>query len=332
MTVSVFDKSRKNLLINGDMYYSQRSTLAVNLTTSPVYNTVDRFTSYYTGTFGATPTAQQITSGGPSSYLPMYCNLAGNFSNASAMLSIKQRIESIFAKSAVGQNVSFLINYYSESCNQLVATLSYPTAQDNFTSISQIATTTLTITNDSAWHTAIWEGVSIPSNGVLGLDLTLSFQNAQTLNSVKNHRITGITLVVANKAPTNFCYSGRDGVQEFDLCRRYYETNGLYGMTLPYSDRNQWTGGSYFTAFSTSAAKGNVAFIRKRIIPTVTLYDYLGNANKVSSPENATSVGTSVSAYNLELNQSGFYCIKDTGTGFVINSLYVAGWKAEAEL
>lgn len=83
-------------------------------------------------------------------------------------------------------------------------------------------------------------------------------------------------------------------------------------------------------AFLTSHAGGARFRVRKRAVPTMTIYSRNGTAAKVASPATGADVGTTVTAQNV--GDGGFQSVNDSGSGFTVGTLYEYQWVARCEL
>jgi len=317
------DRLEKNYLINGGLDFFQRNTSAVNLTTTLSYINADRFRFSYTGTVTGTPQVQRSTD--VPNYLTRYSQQFISRRNASTLsLNSSHRIEGANIRELAGSN--FSVSFQVKSSVATVARLrvSVPSAEDNYTSVTEVYNSTKTIVADSSWGLVSFEGISAPITAINGIQIDISLEAASgTDASNTNHYICQLMFNGGNTA-ANFVRAARNLADELNMCQRYYEKT--YNIsTNPASAVNE---GSFSYVIQTSQ-RGEVSFsfkVTKRIAPAITHYSTSG----ASGVFRDNSAGLDRSATVL-----------DTGEGSNSSSLsasapagarYLFHWTAEAEL
>jgi hypothetical protein len=118
--------------------------------------------------------------------------------------------------------------------------------------------------------------------------------------------------------------------EELALCQRYYCKSYEKG-TAPGSA--SLVGCAAYIAATTSNLAGTVIFpTTMRAIPTITIYDYAGTADRISLLTATTSVsGTSV-AQAGSFSENGFNRVDNGTSPFTAGTGYRFNWTADAEL
>lgn len=198
----------RNRIINGAMQISQRGT-SFSTPASGAY-TIDR---WFIGWVGAAPaTVAQVSNS--AGYRNAF-QATGAASNT--VLSINQRIESYNCSDLSGATITFQANITVSTPQTVSWSLSYPTAQDNYTSATTISTGTWSATATATTFTATI--TSLPAGAVNGLQLAFYPNNGGAFTS-GTITITGVQLEVGSNATP---FERRQFGTEFSLCQRYYE-------------------------------------------------------------------------------------------------------------
>ena len=210
----------RNRIINGAMQISQRGT-SFSTPASGAY-TIDR---WFIGWVGAAPAtvAQVSNSAGYRNAL----QATGAASNT--VLSINQRIESYNCSDLSGATVTFQANITVSTPQTVSWSLSYPTAQDNYTSSTTISTGTWSATATATTFTATV--TSLPAGAVNGLQLAFYPNNGGAFTS-GTITITGVQLEVGSNATP---FERRQYGTELMLCQRYYQQITGAAGTVGYS-------------------------------------------------------------------------------------------------
>jgi hypothetical protein len=247
----------RNRIINGDMRIWQRGT-----SFSGTVYAADRWQCVY----GTSPTIAQ-TSDVPTGY-----QYALNFSG-SGFTTISQKIESLNCYGLSGQTVT--ISFWAKQpsgSNALGIALYYPTAVDNYTSTTIIASTTVTPT--STWAQYTYTVSSLPANVLNGLQLAFNGANASS-----NFYITGVQLETGSVATP---FERRLYGQELALCQRYYENSYDTGTAVATNIGNDSQSRHTIAVVSNSKAWsiGTPYKVKKRTNPSVTLYNRAGTSGQ----------------------------------------------------
>jgi hypothetical protein len=214
----------KNRFINPQFQIAQRGTSGTSgsgvPTTTATYPSVDRWFAYGTG---ATVTVAQVAGSGN---VKNYLQLTGAASVTGA--GIGQRIEAVNSYDLAGRTAT-LSAYISNSLLTTVTwTAYYAGSTDVWTSSTQIATGTFTVTSSVTQYSA---QISIPSAATTGIQVIFSV-GAQTSGTFV---LSNPQLEVGSSA-TGFDY--RDYGTELVMCQRYYfgTTTFCLGVTLNAND------------------------------------------------------------------------------------------------
>lgn len=190
---------------------------------------------------------------------------------------------------------------------------------------TSLATKTLTTTTGYVKHEV---SAVVPAN-CNNLICIMSYDQ----NAGQQHYASQAMLVVGSVSPTEFCYAGRDVLDELPLCQRYYEKS--YGINIV-------PGSSDLEGAEALSITGNIANLgslmklpyktRKRASAAVAVWSATGQVNRLSDGNlSDLANGTVFPGSNYETgarvsNQSGA-----TITPPAFNTAYFH-WVAEAEL
>lgn len=268
--------SGKNYLINGGFDIWQRGTSS---SSQMGYYTADR---WYTGGTGGTITVSQETSDLPSG-VPVQYGIKWTTSAANSYATLYQAIESQVLKTLLGKQVtvSGYIKVSGGYAGSMYGVLEYNTVNDALlSSVTNLATGAAGNAVDAASWKRFSFTTTIPSNAA-GLRLGLQPDLAQP--SGVTVRLAGLKLELGTTA-TLFSTAGSTITQELAACQRYYEksyniadapgSNTVSGIVfvLPGSEGSSTAG----------VMDGYISFkVAKRATPSVTIYDQVGNVNKV---------------------------------------------------
>jgi hypothetical protein len=152
-----------------------------------------------------------------------------------------------------------------------------------------------------------------------------SFNLASTASAT--FQFTGVQLEAGTTASP---FEYRQYGTELALCQRYYENN--YGVGYAIGSANSYPNnyGVFFQSFNTTSGQKHVYDwfkVPKRAVPTVTYYDYAGNAGKMTSIDSGGTNTNNVSIGYTPLNQNNLAAGATAtwyGAGFF--------WVASAEL
>ena len=202
--LSPFDSGYRNRIINGSMGIAQRGT---SFTNTNGY-TVDRWAVYSAGTG---PSVAQVAGPTGYRYALQITGVAGN-----TQTQINQRIESYNCSDLSGQTVTIQVNISVSSAQTVAWYLAYPSAQDNYSSSTNITNGTFSATTTATTFTATITG--LPSGVTNGLQLNFFPQNAGAFTS-GTITITGVQLELGSVATP---FEVRSLSSELALCQRYY--------------------------------------------------------------------------------------------------------------
>ena len=221
----------RNRIINGAMDFAQRGTSF----SSPVTGsyTVDRWYIYAAGTTVAS--VAQVA--GPTGYR-YAAQMTGTAGNTQAALV--QKIESYNCSDLSGQTITIQANISVSSAQTVLWQLLYPSAQDNWSSVTLITSGTWSATTTATTFTATITG--LPSNATNGLSLNFFPQNGGAFTS-GTITITGVQLERGTVATP---FERRQYGHELALCQRYYQ-NYIYGASNSFAFGSYNSAGNYST-------------------------------------------------------------------------------------
>ena len=250
----------KNRLINGQMQIAQRGTSGTSgssaPTTSTVYPSVDRWYAYATG---ATVTVAQVAGSGSTKNL-----LQATGAASVTAIGIGQRIEQLNCYDMAGQTATLSVNISNSLLTTVTWTASYATSADTWSSKTQIATGTFTV---SSTLTNYSTQISIPSAATTGIEILFTV-GAQTSGTW----VIGNAQLELGSQQTSFDY--RSITNELQLCQRYYQINN--GVWTVYSG----------TGFINIPL---LVTMRTAVTPTVNLISGTGTLTISGSSYNGTS-------------------------------------------
>ena len=305
----------KNRIINGGMQVSQRATSGTSGSTVPTttatYPSLDRWYAYATG---ATVTVSQGTGTGANKNT---LSVAGAASVTA--VGVGQRIEQLNSYDLAGATAT-LSCYISNSLLTTVTwTASYATSADTWSSKTQIATGTFTV---SATRTQYTTNITIPAAATTGIEIlfTVGAQISGTwvIDSVQ---------LEAGTVATSFDW--RPYGAELALCQRYYYRTVAGGVSYPLNN----VGGVY----STTKARAQTTFpVQMRIAPslleqsgTATNYEILQTTAGVTCSAvpsfNAASLDSAYTDFTIASGGSAGSYAMIRGT---VATAYL-GWSAE---
>ena len=199
----------RNRIINGDMRIDQRNAGAS--TTLSVGNTysVDR---WLIGVSGASVTGQRVSGSGS---FKNALRITGGASNTGVFIS--QRIEAQNSYDLISSSVAVKCRLSASAITSVTWTAYYANSEDTFSSVTQIATGTISgISSTAGDYTFTFNAGANAGNG-LQITFTLGTMTSGTFD------ITGVQLEAGSTA-TDF--ERRPYGTELALCQRYYQVGG----------------------------------------------------------------------------------------------------------
>lgn len=272
--LSPFASGYRNRIINGSMGIAQRGT-SFSSPASGTY-TLDRWIAQWGG--AALTTVAQVA--GPTGYR-YALQVTGTAGNTTA--PIVQRIESYNCSDLSGQTVTIQANISVSSAQTVLWQLLYPSAQDNWSSATLIASGTWSATTTATVFTATITG--LPSGATNGLQLAIAPQNGGAFTS-GTITITGVQLELGSVATP---FEVRSVGTELALCQRYYEKSYDTG-TAPGSATTD--GACFFPATVANSFASFPFAVEKRIVPSISVWDTAGNSNCVTTGNGAAAITT----------------------------------------
>jgi hypothetical protein len=273
----------KNFVINGGMDIWQRGTTGFGTSTGTY--TADR---WQLGSSSTTVTRDTDVPVSP--YFNYSLKMVGTSDN-----SLIQRMESANSTLLAGQTVTF--SFYAKRTSgtgALDVRFYYPSAVDNFASVTQIGSTSVVSASPSSSWTRYSVTVAIGTNITAGLQILINNTGAATTF------ITGAQMEIASSA-SSFSRAGGNIQTELAACQRYY-TRAV-------------SGASYGRlSVSTPAASSGTIYVstplpvRMRVAPTSVDYSTLAFYDGVSvlAISSVTiDAGTSTDYASLNCGSSG---------------------------
>ena len=297
----------RNRFINGQMQIAQRTTSGTSgsgvPTTTATYPSVDRWFAFGTG---ATVTVAQVA-GATNTKNLIQLTGAGSVTGA----GIGQRIEAVNCYDMAGQTVTLSANIANSLLTTVTWTAYYASSSDVWTSSTQIATGTFTVSSTIANYSA---QIAIPSAATTGIQVIFSV-GAQTSGTFQ---IGNAQLEVGTNA-TSFDY--RPYGTELALCQRYYETY----------QAGYVTGANY----STSASQGFMMKfnVTKRATPTMAIVSGSATVTNAAAGNAGGTVAINVQPNSPsnggDLAVSGASGLVAGNAGALISSTLILSYSAE---
>ena len=309
----------RNRLINGAMQIAQRATSGTSGSTVPTttatYPSLDRWYAYATG---ATVTVAQAAG-----TVPIKNNLAVTGAASVTAVGVGQRIEQLNSYDLAGSTATLSVNISNTLLTTVTWTASYATSADTWSSKTQIATGTFTVTSSLVNYTA---NISIPSAATTGIEILFTV-GAQ----ISGTWTIGNVQLEAGSTASPFEY--RSYGTELMLCQRYFEKS--YDTTVAPGTATD-TGNFDITAGTTAGAPGNLIIhayfsVTKRASgATVTAYSPTGTTNSCTYVNNANTQTTPAPTID-NVGTSGFRLYANAGQTAAVNRILVQ-WTASSEL
>jgi hypothetical protein len=311
-----------NKFRNGNFDVAQRGTGGTVTASNTVY-TIDGWR--------LTPSGANLTW---SQVYGQILGFSGNFLRincASGLTQVQfdQPIESFVAASLAGQQVTmqFIISNVTSSSIAPQFFVTYANSQDNFSSQTTILTGSFqTIPSNNS--VIVSYTFAMPSNASNGIDVAIQFGSG--LNAASGNVFIGRADIRATPGVATGLNSTppvpevRPIAAELAFCQRYYETsygNGIAPGTATHAGIPVAVYGAFGVRFS----------VPKRAAPSISYWDGVGNASKVSQ------LSSTVNSWTDNITPSGAGGFNTPGTtGFSVylsslGNVYGFHWSATAE-
>jgi hypothetical protein len=287
-TVAMGSSFKRNRIINGNMQFWQRGT-----SFSANGYTTDRWA---VGPAGGTVTVAQAA--GPSGFGFQYAaQITGGAGVTTCPFS--QKIESYNIADLASKTVTLQVVISASTSQTVLWQASYPTAIDNYTSTTSIASGSFSVTTTPTLYTV---QISLPSQVTNGLQIVFAPNNGGSFTS-GTITFTGVQVESGTVATP---YERQIYSDQLAQCQRYYEQDSSKVWYLFMANATSGTGNKFT----------NINWmVSKRTAPTVTL----------------TGAGTGTSGFSSNsptVNGTGVYCAT-TSFG---NDAYITAYTASAEL
>jgi hypothetical protein len=244
-------------------------------------------------------------------------------------IGIGQRIEQLNCYDMASSTATLSVNISNSLLTTVTWTASYANSADTWSSKTQIATGTFTVTSTlTNYNTQI----SIPAAATTGIEILFTV-GAQTSGTW----VIGNVQLEKSSTATSFDY--RPYGTELSLCQRYFEKSFSINTAVANGVGQNTTDGcmnTLFNAYSTGDGFfSQVTFqVSKRNSPTIT---YFRAGNGVTDGVWATyeSSWTSITAMSTTtVNTSGFQATGSRTSAFAAKSAYIGtgNWTASSEL
>tara|TARA_R100001591_G_scaffold85281_1_gene91650 strand:+ start:174 stop:1271 length:1098 start_codon:yes stop_codon:yes gene_type:complete len=344
---------RRNIVINGAMQVSQRSTSASSIT-STGYHALDRFQLLYTDAGTWTMSQSSTTPNGFANSLKLDCTSAKSSLASDSRLFLQTKIEgqdvqqfkkgtsdaeqytlSFHVRS--NKTGTYQVNIEDNDNTRIVGSTYTISSADTWEKkeITFVADTTGAFADDTGDSLAImwalvagtdnssgavptaWEAKVNTDRGA-GLNINLA-------DSTDNEwYITGVQLEVGSTATP---FEHRSPAEELRLCQRYFEVSGT-GSDNPagYNFKSMFVGVCHNTGY----IPGQQFSVEKRADATVVIFSRNGTSGKVSSFNTGSDEGN-----NHAINAggvTGFHAVQRDGGTYTTGQGYEYGYTAEAEL
>jgi len=232
---SGYELGMRNRVINGNMQVAQRGT---SFSGAPFNGyTVDRWRLDRTGSGSTTVTRVADTNYGGA----FVVNVSGSYGSGEYQ-DFKHRIESFNCGDLSGKTVTLSFMASGSTTSGSVAcsvSLNYANSSDNFSSVTNISTNAIAITNTATLFTFTF--TNLPANAANGLEIV--FRSAQSVaTGTITFSISSVQLEIG-VAATPFEYI--DAATQQSRCQRYFITSPFY-VTRYVNAAGTWGFGSVF--------------------------------------------------------------------------------------
>ena len=345
----------RNIIINGDMSQSQRSTSVSSLTSSSTYQTIDRYATELgsNGTWTQSQSTDVPTGQGFANSLKMDCTSTGS----GGYLHITQRFEGQnlqYLKKGTSSAESFTLSFWVKSAKTGTYIAEFRDI-DNTRNISK----SYTISSADTWEkkTITFDGDTSGAFGndngsSLELNLWLAAGSGNTSGTLQTSwgsqvaanravgqvnlgdstsndwYITGLQLEAGTSA-SDFEFLPFD--INYKRCARYYQKSYNVGTAVGTASLTGTfvTGGSAGGA-TTGYLEGSISFNnRMRSAPTMVFYDQAGNSSKCTRLLTGTGRNDNQAISSANGNERGLHVFS---SGTANGSNITLHYTAEAEL
>jgi hypothetical protein len=237
--------------------------------------------------------------------------------------SFAQKIEAANSTRLASQTVTFSIWAKSISgSTSLFVNFYYPSAVDNFASLTTISSTTIAATVSSSW-TRYTLTVALPANVTNGLQVLVGRSSGAS-----NTYFTGVQLEVGPQATP---FEQRPIGVELALCQRYFYSSYSNGVAINGADvisgHHQAIG-----VDTTSAVMSNGTFaVPMRATPTFNIYQPRGSVGSGSIRNHSNGGGDITGMSIIGVGNRGLGYIGKSGA-IALGSFYGMEMTADAEL
>ena len=294
-TVAMASSFKRNRIINGNMQIWQRGT-----SFSANGYTADRWS---VGPAGGTVTVTQVA--GPSGFGFQY---AAQITGGSGVTTcpFSQRIESYNISDLASKTVTLQVVISASTSQTVLWQASYPTAVDNYTSITSISSGSFSVTTTPTLYTV---QISLPSQVTNGLQIVFAPNNGGTFTS-GTITFTGVQLEVGTKATP---YEMQIYSDQLAQCQRYFSKS--YDIaTVPGTVTDNGAGWNYVFQAATITDIGISIPLKvtMRTAPTVVWYSPSTGSSGVCGSQagdktaNSAQIGSSsIAVYITASNNNG---------------------------
>jgi hypothetical protein len=324
-------QGRKNLIINGNFDIWQRNTSQ----TISGYGSADRYNCFHQGST-KTHSRQSFTlgqTGVPNNPTYYSRTVVASVSNAANYVAMQQIIEDVYWTS--GETITYSFWARADSVKNISISLIQYFGSGGSASVNADAKK---FTLSTSWQkfTRTWTMESIAGKTVVpghGLAVVIWFDagsnyNAQTDTLGQQSGTFDISQFQLEKGSVATEFEYRPLAEELVLCQRYYEKS--YPQETSPGAVNFLTGAYYNVGYSTTSGRKAMSIpykVTKRISPTLTTYDYAGNANRITTLDNIGNVASNNITPTLIIGDSAFlfYVDSSASSGAIVN------WVADAD-
>ena len=327
--VNVISQRVRNLLINGAMDFSQRSTSSLSIISSVGnYRTVDRWLIGQLGT--TSPVCQRVTkpspAGGPNNSAHALI-MSASFSPGSSVVA-RQRIEAQYISSDDLKNVSIGFWARSSGPERIRVTLHYADTYNNFSASTLFYDSTTALANNSTWQYCKFENIILPLSAVNGILASIQFESVNQTGSFNCWLTEAMLNEGSLAAPFQRAGINREG--ELQLCQRYYEKS--YDIDVDPGTLTSAGAYQFMKAQSDLARFGPSFLVTKRAPPITAIYTgaslgaFRTEYGDVITPNQGNSNGVGRFTINITSGAGAPWTSRTIGTpcGFQ--------WTADAEL
>jgi len=306
-----------NPIVNGACHVAQQTANA--LASGDVYSQVDMFIARTTGvgvSAGSAKWASNTNGIGSSEFV---LKLEGVTTASSGSIGAVHRIESQNIRHLAGKKISIGVKVRHDvgSAVDFSVRLSSPDAQDDFSAVTLLSTTSAISVSSGTNTTLTFEEIDLGATAVRGLEIEVRVTLSASITT-KNFEFTELQL---HQGPIVPEFAGADFATELMRCQRYYYSSFNNG-TEPQQNLGTLVGSNEVELHSDGYGGFNLRFpVEMFALPTIVTYSPDNSSSQWSVPNNTAhrtaGVGSNANQSGLSIYVSGTNVSDFRDQGFI---------------